>query len=488
METSIYRREYASFCSEKERRSYAEITGRDVGANKEPLEERHADLWTREQINELSRVLRETPAEFVTERAALASLLAAAQVLYVEAAARPVANELRECERSAKWDEVRLRAAEEARSEQRRTMVRRALDALAACDDLRAERVAVMDEAARALGHSDSVALYETATRARFDELAAAAEVFLAKTAERYREALRAHLRADPDYDSSAELDLADELRFRRLAGLDPLFPAEGSLSVWRAAVERLQIRLDQMPNLAVESAPLNEARCFGVDPPDEVRFVIGQGTGLPRYARLLAEGGRALYFAWTSREMAARYPELIHSPDRTSEWGHAALFRRLWCDQRWIEEVRGLSAAEARRVAQAASLAELHAARLWSALARQFAAKNGAMERNDFAAALADATGFERTAAIFWLESSEGWQATMELRALCFAIVWEERLRTRYGRTWWRTRGGRDELIDVWNVGARYAVEELAPLIGAGALDYDFMADVMLDCLGDRD
>lgn len=490
METSIYRREYASFCSEKERRSYAEVTGRNIGADEEPLEERYADLWARDHISDLSRALDETSAEFATERAALELLLAAAHVLYVEASARSVADELRACEQGAKWDEIRLQAAEEARPKERRALVRRALDALAACDDLRAERLALMEEAARTLGHPGSVALYERATRAQFDELAVAANGFLARTAERYLAALRARLRFDPEYDSSAEFDLADELRFRRLAAFDPFFPAEGLLPVWRTAVERLQIRLDQMPNLKVEPIfmPHGEARCFAVAPPDEVHLVIGQGTGLPRYASLFAEGGRALYFAWASRQMAARYPELIHSPDRAPEGGHAALFRRLWCDARWIEEVRGLPSAEARRVAHATSLAELHAARFWCVLAQRFVAENAALQRSEFAAALADATGFERTAAALQVEVREGWQATTELRALCFAVMWNERLRTRYGRAWWRTRGGRDELIDVWNVGARYAVEELAPLIGAGALDYDFMADAMLDCLGDED
>ncbi|HYP01489.1 MAG TPA: hypothetical protein VER76_14965, partial [Pyrinomonadaceae bacterium] len=63
-------------------------------------------------------------------------------------------------------------------------------------------------------------------------------------------------------------------------------------------------------------------------------------------------------------------------------------------------------------------------------------------------------------------------------LRARLFSTALGEYLRTRHGRRWWQARAAADELIDVWNTGSRYTVEELASLVGLGALDFDMLAD----------
>lgn len=63
-------------------------------------------------------------------------------------------------------------------------------------------------------------------------------------------------------------------------------------------------------------------------------------------------------------------------------------------------------------------------------------------------------------------------------LRARLFATALGEYFRTRYGHRWWAARKAADELIDLWNTGARYTVEELASLAGLGELNFDLLAD----------
>jgi hypothetical protein len=63
-------------------------------------------------------------------------------------------------------------------------------------------------------------------------------------------------------------------------------------------------------------------------------------------------------------------------------------------------------------------------------------------------------------------------------LRARLFANALGEYFRTRYGHRWWAARKAADELIDQWNTGARYTVEELASLAGLGELNFDLLAD----------
>jgi hypothetical protein len=63
-------------------------------------------------------------------------------------------------------------------------------------------------------------------------------------------------------------------------------------------------------------------------------------------------------------------------------------------------------------------------------------------------------------------------------LRARLFAVALGEYFRTRYGHRWWAARKAADELIDLWNTGSRYTVEELAALAGLGELNFDLLAD----------
>jgi hypothetical protein len=54
------------------------------------------------------------------------------------------------------------------------------------------------------------------------------------------------------------------------------------------------------------------------------------------------------------------------------------------------------------------------------------------------------------------------------------------EHLKTRYGHAWWRSRKAGEMLIDIWNTGHRYRIEELASIIGLGALDYNWLSAEM--------
>ena len=54
------------------------------------------------------------------------------------------------------------------------------------------------------------------------------------------------------------------------------------------------------------------------------------------------------------------------------------------------------------------------------------------------------------------------------------------EHLKTRYGRAWWRARKAGEMLVDIWNTGHRYRVEELASYVGLGAPAYDWLSAEM--------
>jgi hypothetical protein len=99
-----------------------------------------------------------------------------------------------------------------------------------------------------------------------------------------------------------------------------------------------------------------------------------------------------------------------------------------------------------------------------------------------EYAAAQTEATGFRHDPALYLQDTGEHpGAAAADLRARLFAVALGEHLRARHGRRWWTARAAGDELIDLWNTGARYTVAELASLVGAGALDVELLAENLL-------
>ncbi|HEX8290727.1 MAG TPA: hypothetical protein VF570_03160, partial [Pyrinomonadaceae bacterium] len=116
MNPSDYRRDYAAYSAAAERARFEHHAGLSPRLELRPAEERYADLWTREAVEDLRRAFEETPAEFETERAGLRALAGAAGLKYAESRAREVSEELRRCAESGgfEWDGRRAAASEAA--------------------------------------------------------------------------------------------------------------------------------------------------------------------------------------------------------------------------------------------------------------------------------------------------------------------------------------------------------------------------------------
>src|SRR5262249_43092437 len=72
-------------------------------------------------------------------------------------------------------------------------------------------------------------------------------------------------------------------------------------------------------------------------------------------------------------------------------------------------------------------------------------------------------------------------------LRGSAFEAQMREYLKTQFGQRWWASRKAGETLIDLWNTGQRYTVEELASMIGLGELDFDWLASESLDWVEGR-
>jgi hypothetical protein len=509
MDPAEYRRDFAAYHSAFEREHFARHSGLAARPDLKPSEERYADLWTREALEDLRLRLDETPAQFETERAALRSLKGAASLKFVEGHALEVSDELRRCEDSARfdWQGQRLSStdapelvAAEADASRRHEMAARWFEEVRRCDDLRAARLETLDEASRALGFDNRLALQESINGVSLRSLSAAAEGFLERTGPVYTSHLsRWAARAMPA-GTSATLRYADGLSFRRAARLDTYFGGMDFRAVYGETLAGLGVRLGAQPQLRVddEARPTKSPRtaCFAVAPPEDVRLVVGAERGGAEWQReSFREGGRAQVFAWVSRELSARYPEFVYSSDKATPGGHASLFSALLRDAGWLAGQRGLRATEAREAAGFVALVELHDARRECASLRHAAAfaDSGASHSSEqwaesYAESHTEATGFRYEAATRLLDADEGIASSSALRARLFAAGLAEHLRSRHGRRWHASRAAGDELRDLWNTGSRYAVEELARLAWGGELSFELLADELIAAVNESD
>src|SRR5205085_1045197 len=253
-------------------------------------------------------------------------------------------------------------------------------DALLPCDDLRAAHLDALNTTANtALGFASYFALLDETTQTDEQKLTAAAGALLARTNDAYRKHLHAWSARHLPPPLARTPVFADRLFFARLASFDQFFAAHDLPRTYIAAMSALGIRVERQTNLRVEwladavqptvqaaqsvapSARLVNAICFDLDPPADVRLVVGADGGAEAYRAFWQAAGWAQTAAWVSRDMAERYPEFVRGADATTRAAYGFLFRNLLHDPAWLEAQRGLKTSDAETTAQALALVELH-------------------------------------------------------------------------------------------------------------------------------
>lgn len=510
MNVNDYRRDYAKFCAARERERFLRHLGLAPDPQIESPLAAFAHLFSLQAINNLNDALNDVAEHFETERAGVHALLAAARLVYVETQNADAREEIASCEEATNfiWNGASVPASEngaksiaaEPAPARRREIAARWFDAIRSCDDLRAAHTKSLHIAARSLGFDNYRALRLDACRANLDGMHIVADEFLERTASIYELKLAQWAAQNVALSTPSDLSYADSLFFKRAAKLDDRFRGKRLRDVYHSAMRGLGIRVEQQPNIIIDDSalPSNEAHtaCFGIKPPEEVRLVIGTArarVGANEYQSFLGEAGRAQHHAWTSHEMRARYPEFVYAPDRATGGAYAFLFRALLQDAQWLSEHFAFAAKTANDTARAFALLELHDARLAGARVQAETAlpndSNSVSQKDaeDYARLMTEATGFRHNAATYLIDWDARLQSFDELRARLFAAHLCEHLRTQHGRRWWTTRAARDELIDLWNTGSRYSVEELVGhLTGTREFEVELLTRASIEALSE--
>lgn len=501
MDISDYRRDYAAYCSALELAHYQHRAGFERELHLEPIYDRYGDLFAREAIENLARTYAETPEHRETERAGLHKLTGAARIGYLETQARELTDELARCQAAQRvaWQNELLPVnnvpkiiANEQDRQRRRELTARWVDALAACNDLRAARLETFHASARALGFDSYRALLTAITGTDYERLAATTQKFLERTEAVYTSALARVVARDLPGATFSELGHSDYFYFQRMPRLTSLFPAEELMATYAAAMEGFGLRVERQKNIHIDDAerPFKNPRaaCFRINAPDDVRLLISPVGGALDYTTLFHETGHAQHFGGSSRDLVSRYPEFLYPPEAATTEGHAFLFSHLFLDAEWLAERRGgIGPERARDVARDLALVVCSSIRRrCGSLAYEIQLHDSTNVRSEqlqasFADTISNAMHFRRPPALYLAEVDDDFYSAAYLRAWAFEASLREYFKTRYGRRWWASRKCGDELIDLWNTSSRYTVEELARLIGFGEISFELLADNLI-------
>jgi hypothetical protein len=485
---SEYRQRFSEIHTALQRAGYLFRSGRQQQPNTAQVWSEFSDLFQPSAIAELRAKLTATAEYRTTERTSIERLLAFALTGNIAARKRELLSELEnyEARPQIEWNgqRVNLDQAAELMANERDTAKRHELEARRAdvirgAQDFWAEAWAQHHAAAQEWDYESYLAMQRALHGVAYDPLATAANKFLAKTESQYVRALAPLLARETGValDAATPADLAYLKRFTRF---DAFFARERMLEIYRDLFADLGFRTEKQNNVEIDAAlrphKQRAAFCAPLQVPDEIKLVVNPQGGQADYRAFLDATGHAQHHAWTSRNL---YPEFQIGGDEavTIAWG--LLFANLLLDEHWLLNTFGF--VESQTFRHALAVFRLSALRQQAALLN-YEVEFHAGQLRDRAGAryvelLQDATRVRYDEAEHLRALSTSLRASGELRAAAFEAQLRDHLKTKFGVRWWATRKAGEMLIDLWNVGQRHTLEELAALIGLGELDFDSLA-----------
>ncbi|HKQ74684.1 MAG TPA: hypothetical protein VJ810_13415 [Blastocatellia bacterium] len=495
---SEYRQRFSDFHTELHRENFLFRSGRKPEPETTRVRGEHSDLFKLSAIADLRGKLEETSRPGETERRSVKRLIAFAVEGNLLARASRISNEIENCESKARIDwrggaipfhESASLLSSEPDAARRRDLFARRAGIIEVAQDLRAERLEKLLEGARELGYENRLAMRRELHGFDDEKLAGQARKVLSKTESGYVNSLsRLYPReTGVSIDDATQADLVFLQAFTRF---DHFFPSDRMLGVYRELFAAFGFNAAKQSNLSIDSDPRPakhpQAFCSPVRVPDEIKLSINLIGGQANYREFLRESGHAQLYSWTSRNI---YPEFRIGGDRAVVEAWGLLLENLALDERWLMSTFGF--AENREFQNALAIFRLTELRRSAALLDyEIEFHSGGLKGPPgarYAELMSDATRIRNDETECLRALDKAFYSADYLRASAFEAQMREYLKTRFGLRWWASSKAGDTLIDLWNTGQRYTVEELALMIGLGELDFDWMASESLESLEGR-
>ena len=483
-----YEGAYQAYYAEAAEEARAVRVGEKETSEQAAIVARHADLFTREQLDALREAQRAVVDEGERERLYRLRRACETGLVDVELSSREdeLENALLAARLTFDGDEMPLRTAEAQLAVLPDYAMREELGELARTLDAsfnehRRDLLVARDELEGSLtGERDAVARNEADKRISLHELEsvlrraadAAAEEYL-RLCERWFERLLGPDRAEQP--SSAHVRW-----LRRLSPLEWTYPRERSVEVCMETVGALGFDLEAMPNirLDLEDRPQKSPRAcvIAADPPEVVHLITRAQGGLSDYQAFLHEAGHALHYAGCDPRLEWTYRALSRDHALTEIYSY--VLEAVTREPGWHALHFGLTDDGAEENAEATRFLEVFLYRRYAAKLRYelgfwsaFPSERGESSR-DYAPLLTGATGLRYDERGYLSDMDAGFYSADYLRAWIRSAQLSSYLRREVGDDWWRSAGTGEILRGLFAEGTRPSSEDIARRLGFEPLD----------------
>ncbi len=448
---------------------------------------RYADLFTREQLEELRRL--ETEAASPDERERLYRLRRSCQSGVVFAELAPLYDALETAELHARveygGDSLPLRKAQAelalvADYAAREELGRRTADVSAGLNPQRLELVRAWEALEAELsGEADPVARSEEEKGISLRQLAEVLGDAAALARDRYVDMRERWLDRLLGPDRPALPSFYHAAYIRRLSPLAHVYTKERAVAVCLDTLRGLGLDLEAHPNIRadLEDRPQKAPRACVIpaDPPQVVHLITRSLGGLHDYEALLHEAGHALHYASCDPELPYAFRALARDHALTELYSY--IVQAVVREPGWHARYFRLGDTEAADHAEAALFLEAmlfqrYVAKLqfeldfWSRFHRDGGTPDGYAER------LTEAVGLAYRSDNYLADMDAGFYSADYLRAWIRCAQLRSHLTRTIGEDWWRSPDTGELLRGLFRQGTRPSSEEVAERIGFNPLD----------------
>ena len=483
-----YEDAYGAYYAEAAEEYRAVRVGEKETSERAAIVARHADLFTRGQLELLRAAEADATDDDPGERLYRLRRCCEAGIVDAELAEGEdeLENALLAARLSFAGEELPLRAAEArlavlpdyGKREELGGLARdldssfnaRRNELLAAREDLEAELSAEPDAVSRNEAEKQiSLRELETALRRAADEIAPDWE----RLRERWFDRL-----LGPD---RAELPANAHVRWlRRLSPLESTYTKERSVEVCIETVRALGFELQAIPNirLDLEDRPQKSPRACVIpaDPPEVVHLITRAQGGLSDYQAFLHEAGHALHYAGCDPRLPWTFRAISRDHALTEIYSY--IVEAVSCEPGWHALQFGLSDEEAQENAGATRFLEALLYRRYAAKLRfelgfwaAFPAERGSSPR-DYEPLLTAATGLRYDERAYLSDMDSGFYSADYTRAWIRSAQLRTHLRRELGDEWWRSAATGELLRELFAEGTRPSSEDIARRLGFDPLD----------------
>jgi hypothetical protein len=455
-----------------------------VGAGlKETLElaaiyERNADLFAEATVRERVAALRLDASK---ETRHLADFAVGS---FVENAVKELSESIANAELKAtvEWDDkqipyknIRPVLVREPEYRRRHDLQARQFAVMVKQNPLRVQRLNAQHDLARGLGFADYRAMIEQLRGWDLPKFHKQLNPLLSETEDIFERELGTRLSAARVPRQAA--DTSDVAYVLSAPEFDAIFPGERLVPVLAKTLERMGVSLDSTPGLTLDTGarPLKSPRafCAPVRVPNEVYLVIKPIGGQDDYRALFHESGHAEHFSHVDAALPFAFRYL---GDEAISETFAFLFEHLTQNPRWLVDVLRAPLREAEKYWR---FALFH--KLWF-LRRYVAKLEYELHLHDegpsgmetaYRDILGDALHITIPPERYLDDVDDGLYVAGYLRAWVFEMQLRDFMVEHFGEGWYESRDAGGFLQELWAVGLRDAVDEIAQTrIGAPGLD----------------